>query len=134
MFNELVNEYPDQGRKRLGKTIIELPYPPSVNRIWRVGKNKRVYKDPAYTKWIEVCQYMIFAKKTVPVLGNYRLLIEAKKPDKRKRDIDNIIKAISDVLETCGIVENDCYCQEVTARWVKNGPELLIFVEKVDDL
>lgn len=118
----------------MGKTTLSLPFPPSVNRLWRVGKGKRVYKDPSYTRWIAQCEAEIFAQRLTPILGSYRLQIDATRPDKRKRDIDNIIKAVSDVLQHTGIIENDHLCVEVTARWVKDGPPVLINVDKTEDV
>lgn len=114
------------------KIVIELPFAPSVNRLWRVGKNKRFYKTKAYEEWLGTCSWLIAINKLTPILGNYRLTIEATRPDKRKRDIDNFIKAVSDLLQTNGIIEDDCLCEEVIAKWVKSGPPMLITVEKID--
>ena len=65
-------------------------------------------------------------------MGHYQLTIEAVRPDKRRRDIDNLIKAVSDVLQDTGLIEDDCLCQEVTAKWVKEGPEMRVILEKID--
>jgi crossover junction endodeoxyribonuclease RusA len=116
------------------KIILELPFAPSVNRLWRMGKGRRMYKSSVYEGWQTSCEVIIYQKRPVPILGMYRLVIEAKRPDKRRRDIDNIIKSVSDVLESTGLIENDCLCQEVTARWVQDGPEMRVIVEKIDDL
>lgn len=72
------------------------------------------------------------AGKHTPILGPYKLVIIAVKPDKRRRDIDNLVKAVSDVLQDTGLIEDDCLCQEVTAKWAKEGPEMLIILEKTD--
>ena len=32
-------------------TVLDLPAPPSVNKIWRVGTGGRVYLDPKYVAW-----------------------------------------------------------------------------------
>ena len=114
------------------KIVFSLPFAPSVNRLWRVGRNKKMYKSKVYEDWINVTRQLIYTGKHKPILGEYRLTIEAVKPDKRRRDIDNIIKAVSDVLQATGLIEDDSLCQEVTARWVLKGPEMLIIVEKID--
>jgi len=90
-----------------------------------------MYKTPVYESWLADCRALIYKAQAIPVLGPYRLLIEAVRPDKRRRDIDNLIKAVSDVLETTGIIENDCLCEEVTARWVNDGPEMLVTIEEL---
>lgn len=112
--------------------VIELPFAPSVNRLWRMGRGKKMYKSKVYEDWIIVAQQLIYIGKHKPILGFYRLTIEAVRPDKRRRDIDNLIKAVSDVLQDTGLIEDDCLCQEVTAKWVKEGPEMRVIVEKID--
>lgn len=114
------------------KIVLELPFAPSVNRLWRVGRGKKMYKSKVYEEWIDVCRLLILRNKTVPILGSYKLCIIAVKPDRRRRDIDNLIKAVSDVLQDTGLIEDDSLCQEVTAKWASNGPEMLIIVEKVE--
>ena len=91
-----------------------------------------MYKSKVYETWINFCHLLITRQKITPVLGIYKLTIEAVRPDKRRRDIDNLIKAVSDVLQATGLIEDDSLCQEVTAKWVKNGPEMLVIVEKID--
>lgn len=97
-----------------------------------MGRGKKMYKSKVYEDWLQLCRVLIFHGKHSPILGQYRLTIEAVRPDKRRRDIDNLIKAVSDVLQDTGLIEDDCLCCEVTARWVKEGPEMQIIVEKVD--
>ena len=116
------------------KIVLSLPFAPSINRLWRVGKGKKIYKSRVYEDWIAECQVVIFQAKAIPVLGKYKLTIEAVRPDKRRRDVDNLIKAVSDVLESTGLIENDCLCEEVIARWVEHGPPMLVTVEKVNEL
>jgi crossover junction endodeoxyribonuclease RusA len=64
--------------------------------------------------------------------GPYKLTIHAVKPDKRKRDIGNLEKAISDILVSQNIVEDDSLCEWIEARWVTEGPECLIKIEKIE--
>ena len=114
------------------KIVLDLPFAPSVNTLWRIGRGKRMYKSEVYEAWINISHALIKHYKIAPILGPYKLTIEAVRPDKRRRDIDNIIKAVSDMIQTTGLIEDDCLCQEVTARWVENGPEMLVIVEKVE--
>jgi crossover junction endodeoxyribonuclease RusA len=111
---------------------VELPFAPSVNRLWRMGRGKKMYKSKVYEDWIGVCRVLIYKGKHIPIMGHYQLTIEAVRPDKRRRDIDNLIKAVSDVLQDTGLIEDDCLCQEVTAKWVKEGPEMRVILEKID--
>jgi Holliday junction resolvase RusA-like endonuclease len=97
-----------------------------------MGRGKNMYKSKVYEDWISVCRVLIYKGKHIPIMGHYQLTIEAVRPDKRRRDIDNLIKAVSDVLQDTGLIEDDSLCQEVTAKWVKEGPEMRVIVEKID--
>jgi len=87
--------------------VIELPWPPSVNHYWRRQGNRYFvsaegisYKDSVYY----LCaQYRGLFKPS----ERLSLLIEAYPPDKRRRDLDNLIKAIQDSLQYAGVYEDD---------------------------
>ena len=87
-----------------------LPIPPSVNAAYR-AVNGRVMKSKKYRDWEEE------AKKAMSFqdMGNIETLTGRIKAtyrfgwlDKRKRDIANFEKALSDFLEDWGVYENDC--------------------------
>ena len=63
--------------------------------------------------------------------GRYKLTVLAVRPDKRKRDLDNLFKAASDVLVEIGVVEDDSLCDWIEARWVQSGPQFMIAVEPI---
>lgn len=65
--------------------------------------------------------------------GSYKLTILAVRPDKRKRDLGNLEKAISDILVTLQIVEDDSLCEWIEARWVQSGPECKVIIERLED-
>jgi crossover junction endodeoxyribonuclease RusA len=48
--------------------------------------------------------------------------MEVGRPDKRKRDIDNLLKPVLDALQMSGVIQDDHYAQSVFAQWV---PELV---------
>lgn len=118
----------------MGGTIkvveIALPRPPSVNRLWRMG-NGRMFKSAEYTAWIAKCFQSIQGAKVPSVLGKYKLMIRVARPDKRRRDIDNYIKAVSDFLQSAKIIQDDSLCEAVYCKWVEGGPEMLINVYPV---
>lgn len=47
----------------------------------------------------------------------------AVKPDKRRRDIDNLIKACADLLVRHGVVSDDSEMRSVSARWIPAGQQ-----------
>jgi len=109
---------------------ILLPFPPSVNRLWKTKKTGGMYRSPEYTKWRKAALDWIKAQVgSKHIKGKYTLLIEAVRPDRRHRDIGNIEKAISDILQEAGVIENDCLCEDLHIRWVSEGPECQVTLD-----
>lgn len=76
---------------------------------------------------------MSIQAKNQRIEGPYKLTLLAVKPDKRKRDLDNLFKAASDVLEGAGVVSNDANCMWIEARWVPSGPQCTLIIEALDE-
>lgn len=111
--------------------MLELPYPPSANRLWR-AVNGRNIKSRDYRVWSELCGWQIKQQKPVKLTGPYTLDIVVKRPDNRKRDLSNLIKALEDALVENGVLEDDSLCQELCIRWQghEDCPLLQVYVTK----
>ena len=57
--------------------------------------------------------------------GDYAIHIRALRSNKR-RDLDNILKATSDLLVSLGVVEDDSRCMALAAEWAKDGTAPMI--------
>lgn len=109
---------------------IVLPFPPSVNRLWRTSGSGGMYRSPKYTAWRKQALWNVQVQaKGRKVAGRYKLTVLVVRPDKRKRDLDNLFKAASDVLVEMQVIEGDHLCEWLEARWVESGPECEIVVE-----
>jgi len=111
-----------------------LPFPPSINRLWRASKGGRVYRSGEYAGWRSVSLWRLREQMRMSypgqsVEGAYRLTVRAVKPDRRRRDLGNLEKAISDIIVAAGIVEDDHLCQQIVLAWVEDGPECEILIE-----
>jgi len=104
--------------------ILSLPYPPSANRLWR-NVNGRAIKSAAYRDWLEHAAQEALFQRPARVEGPYHLEIHVAAPDRRKRDIDNLIKPLSDALSQVGVTDDDRMAQSIFAAWtgetVKGG-------------
>lgn len=102
-------------------TPISIPYPPSANRLWRNVGGKTI-KSEEYRLWLDAASWEIRAQRPRRVDGPYTLEIIADAPDRRGRDIDNLIKPISDVLKLAGVYADDKAARKVSAEWSDAAP------------
>src|SRR5262249_60248389 len=104
---------------------LALPYPPSANRIWR-RSGKRIHRSPQYVRWVERAGWKVISQRQGRIHGSYNISIAAVRPDKRKRDLGNLEKSISDLLVSIGRVEDDALAKEISIRWVTSGPPVTV--------
>jgi len=105
------NPLPRPHRKARPKTarpllLARLPWPPSVNRLWRAARG-RVHLDPKAREWRERAQWALKVRwgRQPPLEGPVVVHILAVPPDNRRRDLDNLAKAVLDALQ--GVVIGD---------------------------
>jgi Holliday junction resolvase RusA-like endonuclease len=114
----------------LMSTVIDLPRAISVNRLWRI-MGKRLVKSDEYHSWLNECGWEIKLQRAKPVQGDYRLRIEVL--NESRCDLDNIVKAVSDLLQKMQIIENDRLCRGLIMEWVTSGPALRVTVTPLEE-
>ncbi len=109
---------------------VRLPYPPSANRLWRNVKGKTL-KSSVYRTWLAECASLLMIARAPTTAGPYHLRLYVTRPDKRRRDIDNLLKPCSDALKAGGLVVDDCDAESVYAAWWPLGgvPGVLAVIE-----
>lgn len=113
-------------------TELHLPLPPSANRLWRAGRGN-IYTSPRYKNWLRDAGWLAIAQhkeqpKPPRINGPYALSVQAVRPDKRRRDLDNLIKPINDLLKTIDVVEDDSHMEMLSMRWVTDGEGVYVRV------
>ena len=112
---------------------ITLPLPPSLNRLWRTTKTGRMYKSPEYTAWKTAAQWDVKAQiKGQQITGKFKLTLIADRPDKRPRDLDNLLKAALDCLNGIAI-DDDHNCDMLEAWLASKGTNCQIIIEELKD-
>jgi len=112
----------------------EIPFPISMNRLWRATKGGGVYRSPEYTKWKQQACWAIIAQRGGhKILGPFKLTMLVVQPDKRHRDLDNTLKATLDALAGAGVIANDRHCRWIEARWVEDGAPCTIILEQIGE-
>lgn len=113
--------------------------PPSANSMrksfMKGGKIISVKSDE-YAAWKRQAVDEITSQGAGRVDGPYTLAIAAQRHwrSKRARDIDNIIKPISDALVTAGVVSDDSLAEFVSARWADDlgGRAVVIIIQEAE--
>src|ERR1700693_2596194 len=89
-----------------------LPWPPSVNAIWRRGRG-RTYRNPKYVAWIKEAGWAIKAARGRKIKGAFRAESHIVPPNLRS-DLDNFVKPVLDLAQKMELIENDKFCQKAT--------------------
>jgi len=98
-------------------TAIDLPLPPSVNRLWRSNRG-RVHRSPRYDAWRKEAGWLLAIQRPIRVTGPVAISIAAGRPDRRRRDLDNIAtKACLDLLTLHGVIQDDSLVVAISSRW-----------------
>ncbi len=88
--------------------IIQLPYPPSINRYYRHVGYRTLISREGRTFRKNVCALLGGGgPRKPPAGGRIALCMDAFPPDRRRRDMDNIQKPVLDALQHAQIYEDD---------------------------
>ena len=110
----------------------ELPYPPTANNLFVNAGRKRV-KSGAYRAWQAASGYAILSQRLQVLHGPVSLSVALVRPDKRKRDLSNTLKAVEDILVHMNVIEDDSMIQRISAQWVPSGPECVVLIQTAEE-
>ena len=108
-----------------------LPWPPSVNHYWAARGNTR-YLSPRARAWHREAWALLRAQG-VRFGGEVAVYLMVYPPDRRRRDIDNILKAVLDALVHAGVLQDDSQVAELHAvrREARRPGGVLVRVEEL---
>jgi Holliday junction resolvase RusA-like endonuclease len=93
-----------------------------------------MHRSTEYSSWCKHAEWASVTQiKGQKITGKYTLEIVAVRPDKRRRDLGNLEKAVSDLLQKIKVIQDDYLCEDIRLRWAKSGPECLIIVREYTD-
>lgn len=108
---------------------LTLPYPPSVNTYWGFHGHRRFLTKKAVDFKKEVAHWVSLSGQK---FGDARLevTIITHAPDRRARDIDNIVKPTLDALVQAGLFDDDSQVDLLTVKRgdVAKGGKAVILV------
>jgi len=109
-----------------------LPYPPSVNNLF-FNRGRGRGRTDAYNAWREAAGYAIVQQGRKRLSGPVSLAIALVRPDKRRRDIDNALKPILDLLVSMGVIEDDSLVQRISIQWTHEGAPCSVIVQPCEE-
>lgn len=104
----------------VGGVIIDLPMPPSVNRIWRANRAgpKKISISPEYAAWKRHADGLALSMAQFRGLKTIVGPFEARIVLQRQRgDLDNRHKGVLDWLQSRGVIADDKHCERLVLEW-----------------
>ena len=84
-----------------------LPFPPTVNTYWRTFRGRVLISAKGREYRETVGDQMMLQRMVKHFTKQLKVEIEAWRPDNRKRDLDNLLKAVLDGLTHAGVYNDD---------------------------
>lgn len=97
---------------------IIVPIPPGVNNLFATVGKRRV-KSKRYRDWREAAWASVM-QQTRPeaIRGPFVASFLVTRPDKRKRDLDGLLKAPLDLLVDLGLIDDDSLAENLSIGWL----------------
>ncbi|KAA5541494.1 RusA family crossover junction endodeoxyribonuclease [Roseiconus nitratireducens] len=101
---------------------LQLPFPPSVNTYWRHVGN-RVLVSKKGRQYQATVSSLLDRKNTKTLDGELIVDIRLVPPDRRRRDVDNSLKALLDAMQFGGAYHDDAQIVRLTVEKHQPDPD-----------
>lgn len=98
-------------RKPVQCVMLELPAPISTNQLWSTRSGGGLYSSKRYRAWLYEAGAVLNSQRPGLVAGPYALTLKVSSA--WGGDLDNAVKAVSDLLQHHGVIENDRLAQRI---------------------
>lgn len=99
--------------------VFKLPFPPSVNALYRNVPGRGRVKTQRYLTWLRAAGNEVLAQAPgqPSIRGAVSIAIAVYRPDKRRRDLGNLEKAVTDLLVTYAMIDDDRHVASLLLEW-----------------
>lgn len=124
--------------RRAAKRVVTLtlPWPPSVNSYWRHNRGRTHISTEGKKFRKAVIEAALLKRNALegrgPLNGALEIVVMAYPPDRRRRDLDNVLKALLDGLEHGGVYHDDSQVRRLVAEKFEpvDGGRVLVSVQE----
>lgn len=112
---------------------LELPWPVSLNAYYRIRQNRIMVTAEARNYRQKAC-FLAYRLRRAFWHDKIYLKIEAYPPNKRKFDIDNVLKCLIDSLQEAKIFENDSQIETILIekKEIQDPAKVIISISKIN--
>lgn len=107
---------------------IYLPWPPTVNTYYRSDRGRKPHISAKGKAYREAVQARVIEQEIGTMSGRLAVTIEAFPPDRRVRDLDNLLKATLDALAKAGVYGDDGLIDRILIERLGTEPDGLLRV------
>ena len=86
---------------------VKLPWPPTINHYYTIARGRKVLSKWARVYKQQCAVELILQDAPKNITARLEVNIDAYPPDKRKRDLDNIIKPLLDAIQDYGMFDDE---------------------------
>jgi crossover junction endodeoxyribonuclease RusA len=104
---------------------ITLPFPPSVNTYWRNFNGRTILSAKGREYRLAVEALLHKQNIDLKLTTKLKVEIEAYRPDNRRRDLDNLLKAPLDALGHSNVYEDDSQIVDLRIYWAEDKGGIL---------
>ena len=103
----------------MSELVLVLPFPPSVNRYYRnvvIGGRPRTLVSKDGRAFRATVEDICAIRRVSMLRGRVRVEVDVHAPDRRKRDLDNVLKSLLDALVHGGVLGDDEQIDHLVVR------------------
>ena len=94
--------------------MITLDWPPTVNHYYTVARGRKILSSRGRQYKQDAIFHMMMQRAPKPDWEQFAVSIDAYPPDRRTRDLDNLLKPILDALTAYGAITDDSAINHLT--------------------